>query len=146
MVTDTGIIATSLISLAGMMLFFIINNNNWFKRENFKIQKSSVMAENRIKLKKLEKDLGIKAGKAPTTENSVMDLLKGIDQDKIKNILGYLQGGDDLIDDDEPQNDLEALISKLPPGVIEGFINKLNEGGGEGSTAEGEKTISPKEY
>lgn len=63
MVSDVGIITTSIISLAGMVLFFIINNNNWFKRQNFKLQAQNVKAENKLKLKKLEKELGLESKK-----------------------------------------------------------------------------------
>jgi len=63
LVSDVGIITTSIISLAGMVLFFIINNNNWFKRQNFKLQAQNVKAENKLKLKKLEKELGLESKK-----------------------------------------------------------------------------------
>jgi len=63
MVSDVGMITVSIISLAGMVLLFALNNSTWFKKENFKIQKKIVMDENRIKLKKLEKEMGIVGGK-----------------------------------------------------------------------------------
>jgi hypothetical protein len=137
MVTDTGLIVVSIISLAGMVLLFTLNNNNWFRRENFKIQKSNVLNENRIKMKKLEKDLGITSSKTQNTHETggVLDLIKGLDSDKVGQILDLVKGeGGDMAYDDAPKSDIAAIIDKLPPSVIEGFLSKLqdNTSGKEG--------------
>ena len=122
--------------IVGSILVTQMWQMNWFKRENFKMQKTNVMAENRIKMKKLERELGLKSSKTPVEHETpgVLDLLKGLDRDKIAGILEMLQDPDGSVDYDEPpKNDLLALIDKLPPGVVEGFLKKL---GGDGEQEE----------
>lgn len=118
--------------IVGSILVTQMWQMNYFKRENFKIKKSNVMAENRIKMKKLERELGLKGSKTPVEHETpgVLDLLKGLDKDKISSILEMLQDNEVSDDYDEPpKSDLLALIDKLPPGVVEGFLKKL---GGDG--------------
>lgn len=106
MVSDTGIIVTSIISLMGMVLFFMINNSNWFKRENFKLQVATVKAENKLKMKKLEKELGINQKKSP---------IQDID---VKGLISEYLGGDE-----EPREG--SILDSIPPSVIEGFLDKI---------------------
>jgi len=126
MVSDTGLIVVSVISLAGMVLLFTLNNNNWFRRENFKLQKSNILNENKIKMKKLERDLGISSSKTPNVspQGGVLDLIKGLDSNKIGEILNVLKNDDDI--EEEPKEEgILGLIDKLPPEVIQGAIEKL---------------------
>lgn len=115
-------------SIAGAIIVSQMWMHNWLKKENFKMQKSNIMAENRIKMKKLERELGLKGSKAPVEHEKagVLELLGGLDKDKIAGILDLLQGGGDVDDyEPEPKSDLERLISNLPPGVIEGFLKNI---------------------
>lgn len=132
MVSDTGLIVTSIIGLMGMVLMFIINNSNWFKRENFKLHKSNILNENKIKLERLRKELGLQKGGVQTQKSDetvgVLDLLKGLDRDKIGGILELLQGNDE----EEPverEEGILGLIDKLPPEALQGIIEKLGLGG-----------------
>ena len=131
MVTDTGIIVTSIVSLAGMLLFFILSNNNWFKRENFKIQKSNILAENRIKMKKLEKELGLKKGaKEPKIDDSggLFDLLKGLDTKKISGVLEMLQGddGEYSLPEDNSAGMIGNFISENPE-LVKSFLDGVGQ-------------------
>lgn len=132
MVSDTGLIVVSIISLAGMVLMFMINNNNWFRRENFKIQKSNIMTENKIKIEKLRKEMGLQKG--VKTDNmhetgGVMDLIKGLDANKLGGIIDVLKGDDGGVDDepDDAVGRIMGLIDKVPPEVIEGILKGLNK-------------------
>jgi len=126
MISDTGLIIVSIISLIGMLGVFMINNSNWFKRENFKLQKSNILNENRIKMKKLEKELGLKPSKTPVEHETppIMDLIKGLDADKIGGILEMLQNNEE-----EPgeKSDIMSLIDKIPPEAIQGILEGLNK-------------------
>lgn len=126
MVSDTGIIVTSIIGLMGMVLMFIINNSNWFKRESFKLQKSNILNENKIKLERLRKELGLQKGVQPIKEadtGGVLDLIKGLDKDKIGGILEMLQGNDD--EPEEKEEGIMGIINQLPPEVIQGALDKF---------------------
>jgi len=61
--------------IVGSILVTQLWQMNWIKRETFKMQKTNVMAQNRIKLKKLEKELGLSKSKEPN-----LDLSKLLDQ------------------------------------------------------------------
>jgi len=72
----TSIIIGSFISLIGMIIILERNTVNWFKKENWKMQKTNIMNENRIKLRKMEKELGLT--KTPIkTESSIPSGLIG---------------------------------------------------------------------
>lgn len=109
----TGIIAGSIISLAGMIFLYILSNNNWFKRENFKIQKSNIMSENRLKLKKLAKQLDVELGAAPKEDKSLIDSLKDLDIDKIKDLLGYVQKEEEEVEQEEEENIINSAIKEI---------------------------------
>jgi len=129
MVSDTGLIVTSIIGLMGMVLMFIINNSNWFKRESFKLQKSNILNENKIKLERLRKELGLQKGVQPIKEaetGGVLDLIKGLDKDKVSGILNMLQGNEEELEDRE--EGIMGLINQLPPEAIQGVIEKLGLG------------------
>jgi len=128
--------------IVGSILVTQMWQMNYFKRENFKINKSSVLAENRLKMEKLRKEMGL--SKSSKTENThetggVLDLVKGLDVNKLLDIADIIKGGgeENIIDvDAEPKSELSSLIDKLPPSVIEGFLSKLGDNkkgeGGEG--------------
>lgn len=107
MISDTGIIATSLIGMMGMFLFLLLSNQNWFKRENFKLQAATVKAENKLKLKKLEKELGI--SQKPKNDLSNID---------IKGLISEYLGGEE-----EPREG--SILDAIPSSVVEGFLDKI---------------------
>ena len=76
---DTGLIIVSIIGIIGAIITTQLWQMNWFKRENFKIQKSNVMSQNKIKLRKLERDLGLTKDKnvQPVEQKGILDLVKG---------------------------------------------------------------------
>lgn len=129
--------------IVGSILITQMWQMNYFKRENFKIQKSTVMSENRLKMERLRKEMGLTKGAKPEIEHEtggVMNLLKGLDTNKVLDILDIVKGGgeEDLGDaiSSEPKSEISALIDKLPPSVIEGFLSKFTDNkkgeGGEG--------------
>jgi len=125
--TGTALIVTSLIGLAGIFLFNLMNNSNWFKRENFKIQKSNIMAENKIKLKKLAREVGVdyqKPKDIPT--GNILDTLKNLDMDKIQGILDLLGNKEELDEDETPTDKLIKMVTENPQ-----IINKVLGGIGQ---------------
>jgi hypothetical protein len=113
------------IMLIGQIILLQMWNHNWFKKENFKLQRDTVKAENRIKLKKMEKELGLGGRSASTeikNESSLIDLLKNLDRDKIGGILEALQP------DEEQEGGLTGIINNLPPELIENFLEGLKSG------------------
>jgi len=126
MVSDVGLIAMSFISLAGMVLLFILNTSTWFKKENFKIKKAAVVGENRIKLKKLEKELGLKGTNIPTgnEQRSTMEVggdLLGI----LKNLNGdQIQGlADKFL---KPKDEIDEGYEERPPDTITSLLEFAN--------------------
>ncbi|GAH01853.1 unnamed protein product, partial [marine sediment metagenome] len=110
MVSDTGLIVVSLISLAGMVLLFTLNNSTWFKKENFKIKKKNTMDVNRLNLKKLEKELGItgaveKPYQEPQTPletgANLLNVAKNLSSDQLKALADKFLGEEDY-DEKEP--------------------------------------------
>ena len=111
------IIVTIISGLFGIFGLLLLNNN-WFKKENFRVSRDLQKAENKLKLKKLEKELGLNlkpetmAPKIPDRSN--IDLLGSI---------------------------APALIEKLPPEIIadltERFLGQYIDTGETGAAPEG---------
>ena len=117
MVSDVGLIAVSFISLAGMVLIFMLNTRTWFKKETFKSTQASNRKEMNIRFKAMERDLKIKETPplAPP-EQSIPDLLKGLDLETIKKLGGMLQKDDVEYEDEEP-------IREEKPDLAETVLN-----------------------
>lgn len=118
------LIIVSIISLAGAILISTLYNRNWFKRENFKIN----IAAEKLKLKKLAKDLDIAPVKT-STDKGLIELLGNLDKDKIAGILDMLQSGSDTdIESDGIENVLMNFASKNPE-LVKNLINGLGSAG-----------------
>lgn len=117
--------------LIGQIILMQMWNSNWFKRENFKMQKKNVMDENRIKMRKLEKDMGLthkKTAEEPT--GGLLDQLKNLDMDKIKMLLSYVGKGES----DEGEGGLVGMLEELVtsnPQIVEQFLKGLGQNKGE---------------
>jgi len=131
MVSDVGMITVSIISLAGMVLLFALNNSTWFKKENFKIQKKIVMDENRIKLKKLEKEMGIVGGKPyqePQTPletgSNLLSVLKNLDGEQIQGLADKFLKPEDQQEYDSPPSTMESLLdfANNNPEIAQQFL------------------------
>jgi hypothetical protein len=122
------------IMLIGQIILLQLWNRNWFKKETFKLQRDTVKAENRIKLKKMEKELGITKGKSASNEikneNSIMDLLSNLDKDKIVDILELLQGGG------EEKEGISSILDQIPPEAIKAFLEGATSGKKEEFTSQ----------
>jgi len=99
MVSDGGLIAMSLILLAGMVLLFTMNNSMWFKKQNFKVEIFNVKATNKLNLDKLRKEMGL--GKAAATPpapsplggiEKLLPLLKGLDPETLSGLVETYTG------------------------------------------------------
>jgi len=124
--SDLGLIVCAIIGLVGSIIVTQMWQNNWIKKESFKLKKKNILDENRIKMKKLERDLGvtnIKDTPEPPENKGILDLLKGLDKDKIENILDMLQGGEE----GEEPGGLGGIIDHLPPELVKGFLNGINK-------------------
>ena len=114
----TSIIIGSFISLIGMIIILERNTVNWFKKENWKMQKTNIMNENRIKLRKMEKELGLT--KTPIkTESSIPSGLIG------ELVNTYLQnqsesGGGGL-------QDIIGGFIENNPEIVESFVKGLTK-------------------
>lgn len=140
MVSDTGMIVVSLISLAGMVLLYTLNTSTWFKKENFKIQKKAVMDENRIKIKKVERELGITGATKPYRETqtplqaggNLLDILKNLEGDQVKMLADkFLKPADDIDDyDAPPRSTIDSLLDFAAnnPEIAKGILDGVSGG------------------
>ena len=124
--SDLGLIVCAIIGLVGSIIVTQMWQNNWIKKESFKLKKKNILDENRIKMKKLERELGvtnIKDTPEPPENKGILDLLKGLDKDKIEGILDMLQGGEE----GEEPGGLGGIIDQLHPELVKGFLNGINK-------------------
>lgn len=137
MVTDTGLIVCSVISLIGMLIFFTINNNNWFKRQNFKVQVANVKAENKLKIKKLERELGINTTSksvsslstdTPNILSSLAPILKNLDGDQLKGLAEQFLP--EAAEETEPDGIGGMLLNfaQENPEIVEGLLQGITKG------------------
>ena len=101
----TAILIGSVANIFGMILFMYTRDLSWFKKENFKMQKSNVMAQNKIKLKKLEKDLGISTSRTPaSSDKGLIESIQGLDLNKIRGLLDFVAKDEE----EGPEEDTQA--------------------------------------
>jgi len=124
----------ALILTAGGIIGAIITTQlwqmNWFKRENFKLHKSNILAENRIKIKKLEKDLGISKGRSksePTENKGLLESLAGLDLDKIQGLLSLIQKDEDIAEPTAGSALMNGIMefAKNNPEAVQQFLGKI---------------------
>lgn len=122
------------IMLIGQIILYQMYQSGWFKKENFKMQKFNIMAENKIKLKKLEKDLGLKPSKAPKEEKSVgenigswVTLLKSLDPDQIKSLADQFLGGGEEYEEEEDEDIIGTILKNVDKDTIKSFIDGLGK-------------------
>lgn len=134
MPSDWVFIAISIFSLAGIYLISQANLRNYFKKKNFDLQ---IQAE-KLKLQKIKQDLGLKKGSTanPGQDLNTMDLLKNIDMDQIKKLIGMVQKKDDDIIDIEPEEqtptDLIMQIANDHPELVQQFLGSIGKKGSPG--------------
>ena len=136
MVSDAGLIVVSIISLAGMVLLFALNNSTWFKKENFKIQKKAVMDENRIKLKKMEKELGLTSTTRPYREpqttletgGNVLNLLKNLNGEQLQTLADKFLGNEETDYEEQPKGTIDSLLefANNNPELAAEFLEKFS--------------------
>lgn len=146
MVTDIGIIVTTVIGSIASLGALLLLDRKWYKREDHKTKVAFERKEQTLRLKKLEKDLGLKDAKSsrsvePESLGGVKDLipaiLKNMAPEQLQDIIGNVVGetgepsgvGDQLLQfaEDHPE---------IAKPIIEGVISKLGKGG-SGQTESG---------
>lgn len=128
------------IMLIGQIILLQMWNNNWFKKENFKIQKSNVMAENKLKLRKLEKEMGLKPTKGGKTEEKstlnklgglaeLLPLLKMLDEDQLSGLVDRFIGGTDTGDEEQDEGLVDTLMgyAEEHPDVVKGLLEGISK-------------------
>lgn len=137
--------------LIGQIILMQMWQNGWFKKENFKIQKSLVMAENKLKMRKLEKEMGLQSSKKIIQEekiggtidtiSSLLPLLKNLDPDKLGELVDHFIGEGEGAEF-PPGGDPIAMLmgyAKRNPEMVEGvmgFLKGLGEGTAETQQAQ----------
>lgn len=139
------------IMLIGQIILLQMWNNNWFKKENFKIQKSNVLAENKLKLRKLEKEMGLNPTKGGKTEEKsalnklggladLLPLLKVLDEDQLSALVDrFIGSGGEETEYDEEEGLVGTLMgyAEEHPDVVKGLlegISKIPAGSGDKET------------
>lgn len=132
-IAEGELIIVSIISLIGMVVVTQLWQMNWFRRENFKIKKFNIMSENKLKLKKLERELGISGTKFKETNETstigtlgaLLPLLKELDSDTIAALADKFLGGEAAGSGDV----IESLFdfATKNPDVVEGFLEGMKQ-------------------
>ena len=138
-IMEGELIIVSFISLIGMIIVLQLRDRAYFKKANFKLQTDNVKAENRIKLKKLEREMGITSPKkeiAPISDSgaigALLPLLSNLEPEQLGSIVSALTGG---IGEGEPEGltgiimDFAEKNPEMVKGLIEGFVAKKGEKG-----------------
>lgn len=142
------LIYTAIIMQIGGIFMLLVWSNvslrKYFAKENFKTSLTNVRAENRIKLKKLERDFGLKGSSVSHTNeeppsmisqlsqlSQFAPLLKNLDEDQIGALIDKFTGESNIGEEDEQGG---SFLDKIPKSVIDSFMNGLKEGGGADGT------------
>jgi len=130
MVTDTGIIVVSIISIFGMMTFMFLSQYNYFKKKTFLHRLGQQKKIDKLKLSQLRKELGVKDQPA-----------KQIDQtDQLNSIIGNI--ADRYMnkeEDEEEEDDITSFIlsqAKEHPELTKSILGNLGSLAGNKKTDE----------
>lgn len=112
---------------------------NYFKRENFKFGQQMKRKEYNIKFKKLERDLKLKETAPVKEEKGLIELLKDVNPETIKTLLGAVNNKEDDLDFEEPDEKpdvFESILSyaKENPEMVNNLLKQVTnktEGGGD---------------
>ena len=120
-------------TLITILLWSNLSLSKYFKKENFKIDKSNVMAQNKLQLRKLEREMGLSKSKdiVPTTETpntlstltSLAPLLAKLEPDQIMSLADRFLGGGEA--PAEGGSGLGGILDSIPPELIDGFLKGL---------------------
>jgi len=132
--------------LIGQIILMQMWQNGWFKKENFKIQKSLVMAENKLKMRKLEKEMGLKPSTKIVPEeqtstlgtiSTLLPLLKNLDPDQLGDLVDRFVGGEreEGAATGDPLNMLIDYATRNPE-MLEGLLKGLGAGKNEQSQSQ----------
>ena len=125
--------------IAGSILVSQMWQMNWFNRENFKYNQAISRKENSLRFKKMEKDLGLKAGAPIKTTNTAspmdwIETLKKIDPNVAHNFIDSITGtgGEDYGEDDAPKGIEDTIlnIAKTNPELVQNFLSGLGSAKG----------------
>ena len=127
--------------IAGSILVSQMWQMNWFKRENFKYRQSIDRKENSIRFKKMERDLGLKAGSSiKPNEKGLLESLQGLDPAIIAKFLGPVQkedSGEEYDDEVQEKPDITETIMEMvkkDPSLVDKFLKGM---GGKGEETQG---------
>lgn len=121
-----SLILMGFINLIGIIIILEFRDRSWFKKENFKIQKTNVMAQNKLTLKKMAKEMGVtltpqKQEPAGTLDTIKMlaPILQNLDPDTVGLLADRFLGGEDA--------DTDRGFMGIPQGVIDSAIKGIVE-------------------
>jgi hypothetical protein len=109
MVTDTGIIVVSVISIFGMMVFMYLSQYNYFKKKTFLHKLGQQKKIDKLKLSQLRKEMKLNDGHQKETDQD-MDLNQIIGNIADK----YINKDDDEQEDDMIGNILGTVVENNP--------------------------------
>ncbi len=138
------------IMLIGQIILLQMWNNNWFKKENFKIEKSNVLAKNKLSLRKLEQEMGLTKSKTivpaetPSTIETIsglLPLLKSVDPERIGDLIDHFIGEGESVEGAAAGDPISMVMSyaKRNPEMVDGVIGFLK---GLGAGNEGQEIQS----
>jgi len=135
-----ALLLNGFIFMIGLFLFQQSGLRNYFKKENFKIKKSNILATNKLQLRKLERELGLTKSKdvqpieAPSTMDSLKSLLPLLNKLAPEQIQGLIE---QFIPGAEPDEGgavggIDSLIdfATKNPELVQGFLKGVKGGAG----------------
>jgi hypothetical protein len=140
---DEAFIIVSIISGLFGILGLELISHNWFKKERFKFEVSSLKKRQDLELKKMSRDMGLSSTPslknlaAPDNVGSLLNIAKNLSPDALGQIADIIQG---RIGGGEGEGELlpEGLDGLLEfatknPDIVKGFLTGLNKGKEGGS-------------
>jgi len=134
-------IISSIFGLCGLLLL----DRNWFRRENFKIQKSNTQAMNKLQIEKMRKELGLSKQPSAITSGAsagsgdlggLLGIAQSLGKDKVLDLVEKFLPDDGGGSDDDEESEVEKILKYVPPDVIQNALKGITgtkEGGGGGT-------------
>jgi hypothetical protein len=136
----TAIVIVSLITTMGMVGVTQLINHNYFKKQTFLHKLRQEKRIDGLKIKKLEREMGLKATKQSNDSLPQNNPMNDLIQAGISKYLEFQESNDQGDDDGEEKTDITTEILKYArenPEVAQAFLSKINLGGNKNNEEEG---------
>ena len=134
--TDLGLFAMGLLMLAGQIIMLLLWQAGWFKKERFKMEKANVMAQNKLTIRQMEKNMGLSKSKNPipteapgvlSTIGNILPMIQGLKPEQLGDLIDIFVNRGYADEEDVKTKPVDWLMdfAGKNPDLVKGFVEGI---------------------